>query len=84
MSPTIVCSGTAGLEFVCMNAANISTRAICSMDLAGLILSNPLFSTEDDHIYFAEDLGVISLLTLKPVTSTLKSLQGFHLSPALP
>jgi outer membrane protein assembly factor BamB len=58
-TPTIVCSGTAGLEFVCMNAADINTGAIWSMTLAGLVLSNPIFSTEGDRVYFAEDRGVI-------------------------
>lgn len=58
-TPTIMCSGTAGPEFICMNAADINAGATWSMDLAGLIVSNPLFSTEGDRVFFAEDRGVI-------------------------
>ena len=59
VTPAVLCSGTAAPQFVCMNAADINTGATWSVDLAGLVLSNPLFSTEGDRVYFAEDRGVI-------------------------
>jgi hypothetical protein len=49
-----------------MNAADINTGAIWSMTLAGLVLSNPIFSTEGDRVYFAEDRGVI--FSVDPLT----------------
>jgi hypothetical protein len=58
--PTIVCAGGAAAQFFCMNASDISTDAIWSVRVAGKILSNPIFSTEGDRIYFAQDRGVIT------------------------
>lgn len=59
MTPATLCAGTAGPEFVCMDATDINTGSLWSIDLAGLILANPLFSTQGDRVYFAEDRGVI-------------------------
>lgn len=59
VTPTILCAGGAALEFACMNAADITAGAIWSVDLSGIVLSNPLFSTEGDRVYFAEDRGVV-------------------------
>jgi hypothetical protein len=60
MSPTIVCAGGADSQFVCMDPADISLGAIWSVSVAGLILSDPIFSTEGDRVYFAQDRGVIT------------------------
>jgi hypothetical protein len=43
-----------------MTAADISTRAIWSVRVAGKVLSNPIFSTDGDRVYFAQDRGVIA------------------------
>jgi hypothetical protein len=60
MTPTIGCACGAAPEFVCMTAANISTGAIWSVRVAGKVLSNPIFSTEGDRVYFAQEIGVIT------------------------
>jgi hypothetical protein len=60
MTPTILCGGGAGPQFVCMNPANITLGAISSVSVAGLILSDPIFSTEGDRVYFAQDRGIIT------------------------
>jgi hypothetical protein len=43
-----------------MKAADISTGAIWKVRAAGKILSNSIFSTNGDCVYFAQDCGVIS------------------------
>jgi outer membrane protein assembly factor BamB len=60
MTPTILCAGGADSQFVCMNSANITLGAIWSVSVAGLILSDPIFSTEGDRVYFAQDRGAIT------------------------
>ena len=59
-APSILCAGGAGSQFVCMDPANITLGAIWSVSVAGLILSDPIFSTHGDRVYFAQDRGVIS------------------------
>ena len=60
MTPTILCAGGAGPQFVCMNSANVTLGAVWSVSVAGLILSDPIFSTKGDRVYFAQDRGVIT------------------------
>jgi hypothetical protein len=60
MAPTILCAGGADSQFVCMDPADISLGAIWSVSVAGLILSDPIFSTQGDRVYFAQDRGVIT------------------------
>jgi hypothetical protein len=44
-----------------MNPDNISLGAIGSVSIAGLLFSDPFFSTEGNHIYSAQDCGVITI-----------------------
>lgn len=60
MTPTVLCAGGADSQFVCMDPANITLGAIWSVSVAGLIMSDPIFSTQGDRVYFAQDRGVIS------------------------
>lgn len=47
-TPSIVCTGGADSQFICMNSADLTE--LWTLDVAGLVLSDPIFSTEGDRV----------------------------------